>query len=103
MKKNRDRIMDTENILMVAWWEGLWGNRWRGEGIKKHKYLTFNRNLINKTNKQAKYNQIHWNWEQANSDRKETRTHINDLEQKKERNIHPEKKEETRIQKREET
>ena len=23
--------------------------------------LTFNRNLINKTNKQAKYNQRHWN------------------------------------------
>ena len=30
--------------------------------------LTFNRNLINKTNKQAKYNQRHWNWEKADSD-----------------------------------
>ena len=30
--------------------------------------LTFNRKLINKTNKQAKYNQRHWNWEQADSD-----------------------------------
>ena len=30
--------------------------------------LTFNRNLINKMNKQAKYNQRHWNWEQADSD-----------------------------------
>ena len=25
-KKNRDRIMDTESILMGARWEGLWGN-----------------------------------------------------------------------------
>ena len=32
--------------------------------------LTFNRNLINKMNKQAKYNQRHWNWEQAVSDQK---------------------------------
>ena len=30
--------------------------------------LTFNKNLINKTNKQAKYNQRHWNWEKANND-----------------------------------
>ena len=35
--------------------------------------LTFNRNLINKTNKQAKYNQRHWNWEQADSDQREER------------------------------
>ena len=27
--------------------------------------LTFNRNLINKMNKEAKDNQRHWNWEQA--------------------------------------
>ena len=27
--------------------------------------LTINRNLINKTNKQAKYSQRHWSWEQA--------------------------------------
>ena len=32
--------------------------------------LTFNRNLVNKMNKQAKYNQRHWNWEQADSDQK---------------------------------
>ena len=32
--------------------------------------LTFNRNLINKTNRQAKYNQRHWNWEQADSDQR---------------------------------
>ena len=30
----------------------------------------FNRNLINKTNKQAKYNQRHWNWEWADSDQR---------------------------------
>ena len=35
----------------------------------------------------------------TNSDRKETRTVINGLEQKEERNIQPEKNEETRIQK----
>ena len=29
--------------------------------------LTFNWNLINKTNKQAKYNQRHWNKEHINS------------------------------------
>ena len=32
--------------------------------------LTFNGNLINKTNKQAKYYQRHWNWEQADSDQR---------------------------------
>ena len=32
--------------------------------------LTFNRNLINKTNEQAKYNQRYWNWEQADSDQR---------------------------------
>ena len=32
--------------------------------------LTFNRNLINKTNKQAKYNQGHWNWKQTDSDQR---------------------------------
>ena len=31
---------------------------------------TFNRNLISKTNKQAKCNQRHWNWEQADSDQR---------------------------------
>ena len=38
----------------------------------------------------------------TNSDGKETRTQINGLEQKKERNIQPEQNEETRIQKKEE-
>ena len=47
--------------------------------------------------------EIKENIQGTNSEGKETRTQINDLEQKKERNIHPEKKEETRIQKREET
>ena len=32
--------------------------------------LSFNRNLINKKNKQAKYNKIHWNWEHADSDQR---------------------------------
>ena len=38
----------------------------------------------------------------TNSDRKETSTESNDLEQKEERNIQPEQNEETRIQKNEE-
>ena len=38
----------------------------------------------------------------TNSDGKETRTQINSLEQKEERNIQPEQNEETRIQKNEE-
>ena len=38
----------------------------------------------------------------TNSDGKETGTHINGVDQKEERNIQPEKNEETRIQKNEE-
>ena len=47
-------------------------------------------------------NEIKQNIQGTNSDRKETRTQINDLEQKEEINIQPEQKEETRIQKNEE-
>ena len=32
--------------------------------------LTFNWKLINKTNKQAQYNQLNWNWEQADSNQR---------------------------------
>ena len=32
--------------------------------------ITFNWNLVNKMNKQAKYNQKHWNWEQADTDQR---------------------------------
>ena len=45
---------------------------------------------------------IKQNIQGTNSDRKETRTQSNDLEQKKDINIHPEEKEKTRIQKNEE-
>ena len=38
----------------------------------------------------------------TNSDRKETETQINSVDQKEERNIQPEKNEETRIQKKDE-
>ena len=34
-KNNRDRIMDTESVLMVFRWEGVVGEWVRGEGIKK--------------------------------------------------------------------
>ena len=46
-------------------------------------------------------NEIKQNIQEINSDRKETRTQSNDLEQKEKINIH--QKEETRIQKSEET
>ena len=46
-------------------------------------------------------NEVKQNIQGTNSDRKETRTQINDLEQKEEINIRPEQKEETRIQKNE--
>ena len=44
-------------------------------------------------------NEIKQNIQGTNSDRKETRTQINDLEQKEEVNIQRERNEETRIQK----
>ena len=47
-------------------------------------------------------NEIKQNIQGTNSDRKETRTQSNDLEQKEEINIQPEQNEETRIQKSEE-
>ena len=46
--------------------------------------------------------EIKQNIQGTNSDRKEARTQNNDFEQKKEINIHPEEKEETRIQKKNE-
>ena len=47
--------------------------------------------------------EIKQNIQGTNSDRKDTRTQINDLEQKEEINIQPEQNEETRIQKSEES
>lgn len=35
-KQNRNRIVDTENILMVARWEGRWEMGKKGEGIKMY-------------------------------------------------------------------
>ena len=60
--------------------------------------------LGQKMKKQMKDTQseVKQNIQGTNSDRKETRTQSNNVEQKKERNIHPEEKEETRIQKNEE-
>ena len=46
--------------------------------------------------------EIKKNLQGTNSDKKETRTHINGLQQNEERNIKPEQNEETRIQKNEE-
>ena len=48
-------------------------------------------------------NEIKQNIHGTNCDKKETRTQINDLEQKEEINIQPEQNEETRIQKSEES
>ena len=50
----------------------------------------------------AMKNEIKENIQGTNSDGKETRTQINSLEQKEERNIQPEQNEETRIRKNEE-
>ena len=47
----------------------------------------------------AMQSEIKENVQGANSDRKDTRTQINDLDQKEEINIQPEQNEETRIQK----
>ena len=47
----------------------------------------------------AMLSEIKENVHETNNDRKETGTHINDLEQKEERNIQPEQNEEIRIQK----
>ena len=46
-------------------------------------------------------NEIKQNIQGTNSDRKETRSQVNDLKQKEEINIQPERNEETRIQKNE--
>ena len=51
----------------------------------------------------AMQNEMKKNVQGANSEGKETRTQINDLEQKEEINIQPEQDEETRIQKYEES
>ena len=50
----------------------------------------------------AMLSEIKENVQETNSDRKETRTHINNLEQKEQINIQPEQNEERRIQKNEE-
>ena len=50
----------------------------------------------------AMLSEIKENVQGTNSDGKETRTQINSMEQKEERNIQPEKNEETRTQKNEE-
>ena len=47
----------------------------------------------------AMNSEIKENVQGTNSDRKETRTQINGMDQKEETNIQPEKNEETRIQK----
>ena len=50
----------------------------------------------------AMLTEINENVQETNSDGKETRTQINSVDQKEERNIQPEKNEGTRIQKNEE-
>ena len=65
------------------------------------KMLTELIELGQKMKKQMKdaQNEIKQNIQGTNSDRKETRTQINDLEQKEEINIDPDQNEETRIPK----
>ena len=61
--------------------------------------VEFGRKLDEKN--EAMLSEIKENVQGTNSDRKETGTQINSVDQKEERNIQPEKNEETRIQKNE--
>ena len=61
-------IETTKNWLL--WNTNCWAKVIFIMSSKIFNYITFNWNLINKTNKQAKYNQRHWNWEQADSDQR---------------------------------
>ena len=72
--------------------------------IRMFQELTGYFNSIKKTQAAMKVAscEIKKNLQGTNSDGKETRTQINGLEQKEERNIQPEQNEETRIQKTEE-
>ena len=36
---NRNKIIDTENVLMVVRWEKSWGMHEKGEGTKKYKFI----------------------------------------------------------------
>ena len=38
-KQIRNRLLDTENKLMIARWERVWGLSEKGEGIKKYKLI----------------------------------------------------------------
>lgn len=38
-QQNRNRLLDAENILTVARWEGVEGYEWKADGIKQHKLL----------------------------------------------------------------
>ena len=39
IKENRNSLIDTENILTVARWEGIGGDGEKGKGIKKYKLV----------------------------------------------------------------
>ena len=67
---------------------------------KLREFIEYGRKLEEKM--KAMKTEIKENVQGTNSDGKETRTQINGLEQKEERNIRPEQNEETRIQKNEE-
>ena len=41
-RQNRNRIIDTENVLMVVRWEGFRKRIQKGEGIKKYKLVVKN-------------------------------------------------------------
>ena len=38
-KQNRNRIIDTENVLMVVRWQEFWDTGENCEGIKKYKFV----------------------------------------------------------------
>ena len=37
--QNRNRIIDTENVLTFGRWEWVWGRGEKGDGIKKFKLV----------------------------------------------------------------
>ena len=37
-KQNRNKLVDTENLLTFARWDGSWGDK-KGEGIRKYKLV----------------------------------------------------------------
>ena len=105
MAQMKEQIKAPEKIqLSNEETANLSGAQFKTLVIRMIQELTGYFNSIKKTQAAMKVTlcEIKKNLKGTNSDGKETRTQINGLEQKEERNIQPEQNEETRIQKNEE-